>query len=173
VLRVGYAEGDIVKMQRLSRRLETGKARPLMITLSEARTKNVIMGVCAEATSRKGSNVKAVTISHDMTVREKDVCRQLVAQAKQKTEGQMTSGIHLQNAWHHRPNKYYQNQKKLFEHHKDMFVLSTNSHSLLNNSEKLELLICSLEEKLHIIAITEVRSKIHTYTVTRTPLNSH
>jgi hypothetical protein len=68
VLRVGYAEGDIVKVQRLGRRLETGKARPLMVKLSEARTKNLIMEFAPRLSQAK-DQFKGVTISHDMTVR--------------------------------------------------------------------------------------------------------
>jgi hypothetical protein len=68
VLRVGYAEGDIVKVLRLGRRLETGKARPLMVKLSEARTKNLIMEFAPRLSQAK-DQFKGVTISHDMTVR--------------------------------------------------------------------------------------------------------
>jgi hypothetical protein len=67
VLRVGYAEGDIVELQlRLGRRLETGKARPLMVKLGEARTINLTMEF-APSSSQAKDQFEGVTTSHGMT----------------------------------------------------------------------------------------------------------
>ena len=83
VLKVGFEEGDIKKLFRLGKRREDGKERPLLIQFSDGRVKNLVMENAGKLSQAKGKFEK-VTISHDMTVKEREQCRLLVSEAKQK-----------------------------------------------------------------------------------------
>ena len=85
VLRVGFTEGDIVKTLRLGKYQESGKPRPLMVKFSDGRVKNLVMEFASRLSQAK-DKFAGVTISHDMTVKERELCRKLVAEAKQKQE---------------------------------------------------------------------------------------
>lgn len=93
VLRVGFTEGDIVKTLRLGKYQEAGKPRPLMVKFSDGRVKNLVMEFASRLSQAK-DKFAGVTISHDMTVKEREMCRKLVAEAKQKQE-EDTSGEFL------------------------------------------------------------------------------
>ena len=43
VLHVGYTEGDIVKIQRLGKRTDRSKVRPLLVKFSDDKIKNLVM----------------------------------------------------------------------------------------------------------------------------------
>jgi len=86
VLKVGYEEGDIIKVVRLGRFDDT-KKRPLLIEFSNAHVKNVVMENVTKLGSAR-NEFTGVTVSHDMTIKEREQCRDLVEEAKnkQKTE---------------------------------------------------------------------------------------
>lgn len=86
VLKVGYEEGDIVKVVRLGR-FEGTKKRPLLIQFSNAHVKNVVMENVTKLGSAK-DKFAGVTISHDMTIKEREQCRELVEEAKNKEKGE-------------------------------------------------------------------------------------
>lgn len=82
VLKVGYEKGEIVKVVRLGK-FDDNKMRPLLIEFSNAHVKNVVM----ENVTKLGAardEFKGVTISHDMTIKEREQCRELVEEAKRK-----------------------------------------------------------------------------------------
>jgi putative lipoic acid-binding regulatory protein len=82
VLKVGYEKGDIVKVVRLGK-IEEKKMRPLLIEFCNAHVKNVVMENVSKLGSAKG-DFEGITISHDMTVKEREQCRELVEEAKKK-----------------------------------------------------------------------------------------
>ena len=82
VLKVGYEKGDIVKVVRLGK-FDDSKKRPLLIEFTNAHVKNVVMENVTKLGTAK-DNYKGVTISHDMTIKEREQCRMLVEEAKKK-----------------------------------------------------------------------------------------
>lgn len=83
VLKVGGDEGSIKKVLRLGKRIETAKARPLLVEFGDGHTKNLVMEYASRLSQAKGQ-FEHVTISHDMTVKEREQCRKLVAEAKKQ-----------------------------------------------------------------------------------------
>lgn len=82
VLKVGYEDGDIVKVVRLGK-FDDKYKRPMLVEFSNAHVKNVVMGNVTNLGSATGE-FKGVTISHDMTVKEREECKKLVEEAKKK-----------------------------------------------------------------------------------------
>ena len=82
VLNVGYEKGEIVKTVRLGK-FEDDKKRPLLIEFSNAHVKNVVMENVTKLGSANGE-FTGVSISHDMTIKEREQCRELVEEAKKK-----------------------------------------------------------------------------------------
>ena len=82
VLQVGCEEGEIKKAIRLGKRLESGKPRPLLVEFCDGHVKNLTMEHASRLSHASGK-FEGVTISHDMTVKEREQCRKLVAEAKQ------------------------------------------------------------------------------------------
>lgn len=85
VLRVGCEEGEIKKAHRLGKRLDSSKARPLLVEFSDGHVKNIVMENASRLGHAKGK-FEGITISHDMTVKEREQCRKLVAEAKEKQQ---------------------------------------------------------------------------------------
>lgn len=81
VLKVGYEEGEIVKVVRLGKVVENNKKRPLLVEFSSGHVKNVVMGNVTNLSSAR-NEFAGVTISHDMTIKEREQCRKLVEEAK-------------------------------------------------------------------------------------------
>jgi len=92
VLKVGYDVGDNVKVIRLGKYGDKLK-RPLWVELSNAHVKNVVM---SNATSLRLSKDKfqGVTISHDMTVKERVQCKLLAKEAKKMQNEETGNYIH-------------------------------------------------------------------------------
>lgn len=82
VLKVGYEDGDIIKVIRLGR-YDAKIKRPLLVEFTNAHVKNVVMGNVTNLGSAKDV-FEGVTISHDMTIKEREQCKSLVEEAKQK-----------------------------------------------------------------------------------------
>lgn len=114
VLRVGYTESNIVKARRLGSCLATG-----MVKSSDKRFKKLIMQFTLRL-SQANDQFTGVTISHDMTIREREMCRRLIAEANQKQEDEF--GNNVQSVGSSRPDKDRQNQKNLLEHPKIWLV---------------------------------------------------
>ena len=71
---------DMKRIQRLGRR--SAEPRPLLIQLSSGMLKNHIMETTFNL--RKSETFRHVIVSHDMTKTEREQCKQLVAEAKQR-----------------------------------------------------------------------------------------
>ena len=84
-LKVGCEEGDIKKIFRLGKKIEGSKPRPILIVYNNYHIKNLVMENATKL-SRAEGKYAGVTISHDMTVKEREQCRKLVNEAKQKQE---------------------------------------------------------------------------------------
>ena len=82
VLKVGYEKGDIARVVRLGK-FEDSKKRPMLIEFSNAHVKNLVMGSLTNLGSAQ-DEFKGVTISHDMTIKERELCKQLVEEARKK-----------------------------------------------------------------------------------------
>ena len=82
VLKVGYEEGDIKKIIRLGLR-ESGRKRPMLIEFAANTTKNLVMENANKLRNAKDDFV-GVSISHDMTKKERQICRELAKEAKEK-----------------------------------------------------------------------------------------
>lgn len=89
-LSTGVDEEDIKKMLRLGRKNENGKPRPLLVQLGCRLAKNLIMDSLFRL-KNIDAKFKGITVSHDMTKNERDECKKLVDEAKQK-ESQDVSG---------------------------------------------------------------------------------
>jgi len=80
VLKVGYEVGDIVKVIRLGKHDDKLK-RPLLVEFANGHVKKVAMNNVTNLRSAK-DKFQGVTISHDMTVKEREQCKLLVEEAK-------------------------------------------------------------------------------------------
>jgi hypothetical protein len=89
-LSTGVDEEDIKKMLRLGRKDDTGKPRPLLVQLGCRMAKNLIMDSLFRL-KNIDAKFKGITVSHDMTKKEREECKKLVEEAKRK-ENQDVSG---------------------------------------------------------------------------------
>lgn len=80
-LHVGITEEDLVHVFRLGRRDVSTNPRPLMIQLARYTSKNLIMESLYKLKNAE-QKFKAVVVSHDMTLKERNECKELVAEAK-------------------------------------------------------------------------------------------
>jgi len=92
VLRVGYEKGDIVKVVRLGR-YEDAKKRPLLNEFLNSHVKNIVKENVTKLGSAK-DRFEGITISHDMTIKEREQCRQLVEEAKKKEKAETENFIY-------------------------------------------------------------------------------
>ena len=83
VLQIGYEDGFIKKIIRLGKR-EKGVVRPMLVELSE-NIKNLVMENAGKLGKAKGK-YKGITLSHDMTKKEREQCKELLQEAKVKNE---------------------------------------------------------------------------------------
>lgn len=83
VLKVGWEEGDVKKILRLGKKTDSERPRPVLVEFSNGHTKNLVMENAPKLGKAEGK-FEGVTISHDMTVNEREYCKKLVAEAKQK-----------------------------------------------------------------------------------------
>ena len=90
-MNVGLSEDDIINVFRLGKRGED--ARPLMIQLAGYSYKNLIMESLYKLRHAE-SKFKGIVVAHDMTKMEREECKRLVAEAKQKSE-EDTSGDYI------------------------------------------------------------------------------
>jgi len=164
VLRVGYEKGDIVKVVRLGR-YEDAKKRPLLIELSNGHIKNIVKENVTKLGSAK-DRFEGITISHDMTVKEREQCRELVEEAKKKEKAEMENFIYRVRGLpgqmkivRFRKGERDCCEKAVVKDEDDLTNMYTNADSLVTKMEDLKLLVDSLDVKPNIIAITEVKSK--------------
>jgi putative lipoic acid-binding regulatory protein len=92
VLKVGYEKGKIVKVVRFGK-FDEKKLRPLLVEFSNAHVKNVVMENVTKLGSAKGE-FEGVTISYDMTIKEREQCRELVEEAKKKQDEEQENYIY-------------------------------------------------------------------------------
>ena len=86
----GLADEDIVKAFRLGKRQPNAAPRPLLLQLGSRMAKSLLMNVAYKLKDCP-AKFRNVVIAHDMTVKERQECRELVDKAKEKTE-EDTSG---------------------------------------------------------------------------------
>lgn len=89
-LNLDVTQDDVKKVYRIGRR--GTEVRPLLIQLSSGMLKNHIMETTYKL--RKAKKFEHIVISHDMTKQERELCRQLVAEAKQQ-ESEEESGEYI------------------------------------------------------------------------------
>jgi len=86
-LEVGLADDDVRKLFRLGRRDAARGPRPILVQLASRWVKNMIMESLYKLKSME-AKFKNVIIAHDMTRRERDECKTLVTEARNKTQEQ-------------------------------------------------------------------------------------
>jgi len=79
-LGLDLARDDEKRIQRLGRRGDT--PRPVLVQVSSGMLKNHIMETTAALC--KSETFRNVVVSYDMTITEREQCKQLVAEAKQR-----------------------------------------------------------------------------------------
>jgi len=96
-LNVGVVDQDIRKVFRLGRRVEdadTGsRPRPVLVQLGSRAIKNLIMESLYKIKSMD-SKFRSVIISHDMTKLEREECKKLVNEAKEKSQNESGDWIY-------------------------------------------------------------------------------
>jgi hypothetical protein len=80
----GADDEDITKVNRLGRRIDGAKPRPLLVELGNRTAKNLIMENLNKLKDAP-AKFKKVIVVHDMTKKEREECRTLVDEAKTKT----------------------------------------------------------------------------------------
>lgn len=80
-LEINCEIADIKRIFRLGK--FTGKERPLLIEFKEGRTKNQVMESLSKLKTAE-DRFKGISISHDMTEAEREQCRNVVKEAKDK-----------------------------------------------------------------------------------------
>jgi hypothetical protein len=92
-LKIGYEESDVNKTIRLGKKNEdgTGKVRPLLVELNNGHVKNLVMENVARLALAK-EEFKGIIISHDMTKKEREQCKEMVAEAKMREQNDNAFG---------------------------------------------------------------------------------
>ena len=80
----GVDNEDITKVNRLGRRIDGAKPRPLLIELGNRTAKNLVMENLNKL-KEAPAKYKQIIVVHDMTKKEREECRTLVDEAKTKT----------------------------------------------------------------------------------------
>ena len=76
--------GEIVKVMRLGKRNETGDGeRPLLVQFENGMMKNLVMQNLKYLKNAPDS-MKRLVVSHDLTIVEREECKKLVSEAKEK-----------------------------------------------------------------------------------------
>ena len=89
VLQVGYEEGDVKKVVRLGKRSEGDEKRPLLVEFKNDHVKNLVMENAGRLGKAKDI-FKGVSMSHDMTLKERKQCKEMVAEAKLKQSAEVS-----------------------------------------------------------------------------------
>lgn len=92
VLNVGSTEDDVLAIYRLGPRGDT--SRPLLIKLSSHHNKNMIMESLYKLRNAE-AKYKNIVVSHDLTKKERVKCKELVEEARYRTENQTTPGEYV------------------------------------------------------------------------------
>ena len=96
-LQVGVIHQDIRKVMRLGKRMDEAEAqrgpRPLLVQLSSRTIKNYIMEALYKIKSMD-KKFQSVIIAHDMTKLERQECKTLVEEAKQRTQNETGEWVH-------------------------------------------------------------------------------
>lgn len=82
-LHTGIDEEDIKKVVRLGKKSDTGKPRPILLQFGGRLAKTLLMDSLFRLKSI-GCKFKDITVSHDMTKKEREECKKLVDEAKEK-----------------------------------------------------------------------------------------
>jgi len=85
-LQVGVAPEDIIKVLRLGKRNTDGASpRPILIQLGTRHVKNLVTESLYKIKSME-TKFQGVIVSHDVTKKQREECKALVAEAKSKSE---------------------------------------------------------------------------------------
>jgi len=82
-LNTGVDEEDIKKLVRLDKKVDTGKSRPLLLQFGGRLAKSLVMDSLFRLKNIH-TKFNKITVSHDMTKKERDECKSLVEEAKDK-----------------------------------------------------------------------------------------
>lgn len=94
-IKSGVAEEDIIKVFRLgAKKDDNERPRPILVQLGSRLAKNLIMENLNRLKHADGQ-YKKVIISHDMTQKEREECKALVMEAKEKTANESGEWIHV------------------------------------------------------------------------------
>ena len=83
VLKVSCEEKDIRKIFRLGKTSENNKTRPLLIEFRDRAIKNEVMESLAKLRAAE-DKFRRISVAHDMTEGERERCRSLVKESKEK-----------------------------------------------------------------------------------------
>jgi hypothetical protein len=83
VVKVSCEGKDIRKMFRMGKTNESGKARPLLVEFREKATKNEVMESLGKLRASE-DKYRRISVAHDMTEGERERCRSLVKESKEK-----------------------------------------------------------------------------------------
>lgn len=81
---VGIVNEDIRKVFRLGRRNQDQSPRPILVQLGSRQIKNMVMESLYKIKSMDAM-YKNIIVAHDMTRKQREECKALVAEAKEKT----------------------------------------------------------------------------------------
>ena len=84
-LQCGFEPEDIKKVLRLGRRNADGTERPILVQLRSGNVKNYIIESLYKIRSLEAI-YQNIIVGHDMTKKQRDECRALVAEAKRKSD---------------------------------------------------------------------------------------
>jgi hypothetical protein len=82
VLEIDCANGDIISVRRLGKR-EEGTYRPMLVSFKTAGVKSQVMESLAKLADAE-DRYRSLSITHDMTQKEREEVKKLVAEAKEK-----------------------------------------------------------------------------------------
>ena len=108
-LQVGVVPEDMIKVLRLGKRNTVGASpRPILIQLSTRHVRNLVTESLCKIKSVE-AKFQGVIVSHDMTKKQREECKALVAEVKSKSE---SGGLGLQGPGHTRALETNTNKKK-------------------------------------------------------------
>ena len=123
-----------------------------MVQCASYTTKNIVMESLLRNAEQK---FKGVAVAHDLTVKEREECKRMVAEAK-VLASQDTSGEYLYRVrgypsfhrWKNETDENKQNQSKELGTSKNISegisIMHTNAHGLVNKRQELKALINSV-----------------------------
>ena len=158
-LNTGVDEEDIKKRVRLGKKVDTGKSRPLLLQFGGRLAKSLVMDTLFRLKNIH-TKFNNITVSHDMTKKEREECKSLVEEAKDKKQQDVSGGMVVPSEGPTRPDEDYSHKEK------EIRILYTNADSLHNKLQELEVLLKSLKYEPQVIAITEVNNKINSILLT-------